>query len=587
MAQTEATRPGRGVLGRIGEWVLKLLGLFVILEPIWMLLPFAGFLYGSVLHIQTLNRNPSTAWLTHFVFPVLTGGWLGPVLVAIGFLLFCIGAGQIYTAKIRRSGLVTGGLYRFVRHPQYIALTLFGIGILLTWGRRITFIAFFFMMFLYYYLAKSEERTCIRLFGDAYERYREHTSFIIPGDRLLRPLGARLPKARVPAAVRVTAAFAMAVAICFGLMWLIATVKGGVQAAPYLTATVPLGPAVEPAATLAITAGETAGVPYAMAGRVAVVRGPYRNAAAPGFAERVLLRLRQSEALKSYLAFLDEEGGDVALVFCAPFVKPDKPGTPGMFAGGGPSGRGPAPDPSGPDRVRLMILRCTLAEGATIPDAFADPAKRQIRGACFAPVNLARPEGEDIVEGKLFRPGRKFPGEQRWSFFMKQLAARKAFAPSGATAAVVPGRAASASLVLVKAPILRTRLDPPFAQEILDRLVASATFRDQIRRAGAGGQVVPVAFPRPGPNWYQAHHGKPQISLFVILARLAEGAGVHELLHADRRELLGAFTAEMDFKIEAPEDSVGTVATIGPRRDLEERWRFFLSGVGGGGLHHH
>jgi len=170
---------------------------------------------------------------------------------------------------------------------------------------------------------------------------------------------------------------------------------------------------------------------------------------------------------------------------------------------------------------------------------------------------------------------------------MKQLAARKAFAPSGATAAVVPGQSASASLVLVKAPILRTRLDPAFAQEILDRLVASATFRDQIRSAGAGGQVVPVAFPRPGPNWYRAHHGKPQISLFVILARLADGADADDLFHVERRELLGAFTAEMDFKIDPPKDSVGPIATIGPRRDLEERWRFFLSGVGGGRVHAH
>ncbi|MHC4781012.1 MAG: hypothetical protein ACYTFG_20760, partial [Planctomycetota bacterium] len=64
-------RPRR-ISGRIGEWVLKVLSLFVILEPIWMLLPFAGFLYGSVFHIQFLNRNESTAWLTHFVFPVLT-----------------------------------------------------------------------------------------------------------------------------------------------------------------------------------------------------------------------------------------------------------------------------------------------------------------------------------------------------------------------------------------------------------------------------------------------------------------------------------------------------------------------------------
>jgi len=225
MATAETSGAKRGALAGVGEWALKIVGLFVILEPIWMLLPFAGFLYGSVLHIQALNRNPSTASLAHFVFPVLTGGWLGPVLVVVGFLVFLIGAGQIYAAKIFKSGLVTRGLYRFVRHPQYIALTLFGVGILLTWGRRITFIAFFAMMFLYYYLAKSEERNCIRLFGEAYERYRKRTSFIIPGDRHLRGLAAKLPKLRLPAAVRVTLAFAVAMAICFAVMWLIQSVS--------------------------------------------------------------------------------------------------------------------------------------------------------------------------------------------------------------------------------------------------------------------------------------------------------------------------------------------------------------------------
>ena len=587
MATAEANGARRGALARVGEWALRIVGLFVILEPIWMLLPFAGFLYGSVLHIQTLNRNPSTAWLAHFVFPVLTGGWLGPILVVVGFLVFLIGAGQIYAAKILKSGLVTRGLYRFVRHPQYIALTLFGVGIMLTWGRAITFIAFFAMMFLYYYLAKSEERNCIRLFGEAYERYRERTSFIIPGDIYLRGLPAKLPKLRLPAAVRVTLAFAAAMAICFALMWLIQSVSVAGRTVPHMTATVPLGPKAEAAPGPAVAANVVGGVPYAQAGRVAVVRGPYRNAAAAGFAERVLQRLRTSGSLKSYLAFLDEPDGDVALVFCAPFEKPDTPGTPGMHAGGGPGGRGPAPDPSGPDRVRLMILRVTLAQGATIAEAFADKAKRTIRGACFAPVDVGRPENQDMVEGKVFRPGRGFPGEQRWDFFLKQLAARREFAPRLSTTAVAPGQAESATLVLVQAPILRTRLDPPFAKEILDRLVGSAKFRDRMRTSGAGGDVLTVAFPRPGPNWYRAHHASPQISLFVMMAKLAEGATEEDLFDPQRRELLGAFTAEMDFKVQPPEDSVGAMAIIGPRRDLEERWRFFLSGVGGGGMRMH
>jgi len=40
--------------------------------------------------------------------------------------------------------------------------------------------------------------------------------------------------------------------------------------------------------------------------------------------------------------------------------------------------------------------------------------------------------------------------------------------------------------------------------------------------------------------------------------------------------------AALSDKSERPLDSVGEVAIVGPWRDLEERWRFFLSGVGGG-----
>jgi len=587
MTQTDTNVQKRGPLQRIGSAATQVLTLFVILEPIWMLLPFAGFLYGSVLHIQTLNQNPRTSWLTSFVFPVLTLGWTGPILVVLGFALFLVGAGQIYWAKFRRSGLVTRGLYRFVRHPQYISLTLFGLGILLTWGRAITFIAFFIMMFLYYYLTKSEERTCIRLFGDAYERYRERTSFIMPGDRLLRPLRAKLPGANLPGPLRVALVFGLTLVICFASMWLIQTVKGNVRTVPYLAATVPLGQADQPAA-IEITAGEASGIPFVQAGRVVVVRGPYRNAQASGFAERVLQRLRESKTLAGFLAFLDEPGQDVAVVWCAPYVKPEKPGKPGMYSGRESGTRGPAPDPHGADRVRLILMRCSLSPGATVADALTDKSKRKIAHGCVAQVNVALPTGEDIVEADGRTRGPGFPGEARWAHFLQQFSLQPGQAPRAASGVTAPGRFASARLVLAQAPILRTRVDPSFAKEILDRLVASETFRGRLRESGAGGDVVAVAFPRPGPNWYREHHGQPQLSLFVMLARLAEGEGTPaaDLFLPEGRHLLSAFIAPMDFGIALPADSVGEPTAIGPRRDLEERWRFFVSGVGVGRVPH-
>jgi protein-S-isoprenylcysteine O-methyltransferase Ste14 len=413
-------------LRRIGTVLTKILTLFVILEPIWMLLPFAGFLYGSVFHIQVLNQNPYTAWLTHFVFPVLSLGLTGPILIVVGFVLFLVGAAQIYWAKIRRSGLVTRGLYSFVRHPQYISLTLFGLGVLLTWGRAITFIAFFVMMFLYYYLTKSEERTCIRIFGDEYERYRERTSFIIPGDKLLRPLRGMFPGIEVRSPYRVAGAFVITMTICFVSMWSIQSLKLGSQVVPYMTADVPLSDTRSEAKNMETAVSTANGIPVVQAGRPTV-----------------------------------------------------------------------------------EVTR--------------------------------------------------------------------------------PGGAATARLVLVQAPILRTRIDTAFAKEILDRLIASEKFRFSLSHAGAGGNVVPVAFPTPGPNWSREHHGKPQIKVFVMLARLTgdKNAPLDDLFCDGGRVLSSAFIAPMDFKIDHPADCVGETTAVGPRRDLEERWSLFLSGLGAAGRPHH
>lgn len=584
MGRSEVPQKSGGALGRMGKAILQALGLFVILEPIWMLLPFAGFLYGSVMQMDRLARNPSTAWLTHFVFPVLTLGWLGPALVAAGFAVFLVGACQIYRAKIRRSGLVTGGLYRFVRHPQYIALTLFGLGILLTWGRAITFLAFFGMMFLYYYLAKSEERNCLALFGKEYERYRERTSFIVPGDRHLRRLRAKRSGFHLPGPIRVAGAFVLMMAVCLALMKLIDVVKMAVRSVPYLTATIRFEPtaagAPEPRETVVSTT--SGGIPFAQAGRLAVVRGPYRNAQAAGFAERLIARLREAGALKEFLAFLDEPGGDAAIAFCAPYEGQEATPEPTQD-----ERRGPPPDTAGADRVRLIVMRCGLAQGASIGDALADKSKRQIRDACIAQVNLGRPKGEGITEGDLIRPGRGFPAEERWDFLLRQFSAAGSSSPRD-TASLAPSDATSARLALVCAPILRTRLDSAFAKEILDRLVESSRFRDHLRTSGVGGPVVAVAFPTPGANWYREHHGKPQISICVMMVRLGEGPEMDDLFHPGRRgPLLGAFFSDMDFRIEPPKDSVLEVRPVGPRRDLEERWQFFLSGVGGSSVRYH
>ncbi len=178
-----------------------------------MLLPFAGFLYGSVMHIEALSKNPYTAKLVYFVFPIHSLFPLGLILITISLLVFLAGAVQIYTGKIFKRGLIKTGIYRKFRHPQYLALTIFGLGIILTWGRFITFIAFFIMLWLYFLLAKGEERHCREIFGSEYDTYRTTTYFLFPGEELLLAAGRRLQSPNLPEWLRIFISFSLVVTI--------------------------------------------------------------------------------------------------------------------------------------------------------------------------------------------------------------------------------------------------------------------------------------------------------------------------------------------------------------------------------------
>ncbi|MBI5359639.1 MAG: isoprenylcysteine carboxylmethyltransferase family protein [Planctomycetes bacterium] len=201
---------------KIPDILLKALAFFVILEPAWMLLPFAGFLYGSVMHIEALSSNTSTAWLVYFIFHTHTLFPIGLILIALGFLIFLVGAFQIYSAKLFKKGMVKNGIYRWFRHPQYVALSVFCTGIILTWGRFTTYIAFFIMIWLYYYLSRSEERKCEALFGSEYEEYKKKTYFILPGEGIFIAIWNKIPFPKMPRFVTMILSFAIMVGIAIG-----------------------------------------------------------------------------------------------------------------------------------------------------------------------------------------------------------------------------------------------------------------------------------------------------------------------------------------------------------------------------------
>jgi protein-S-isoprenylcysteine O-methyltransferase Ste14 len=185
--------------------------LVVVLEFLFMISPAALYFYASYGPLlNVLHASPWTSWLTgfflpHFSFttsPVIDAlRPVGFVVAEIGLLLFVVGAVHLYGAKLLRRGAVTGGLYRFVRHPQYLALAILGLGITLIWARFLVLVSYLTMLALYFLLARWEEDLCVEKFGESYREYQRTTGMLVPrllgrgrGGLFDRLRGARGPR---------------------------------------------------------------------------------------------------------------------------------------------------------------------------------------------------------------------------------------------------------------------------------------------------------------------------------------------------------------------------------------------------------
>ena len=162
----------------------------VVFEMLYMSTPFALFFYSVYgMPLKFLSRHDSTLWLTQNILPHFTQTksivintllYMSWPLMGIGFLLFVIGFCQLYWVKFRRKGPVIGGLYRFIRHPQYAAWAILGLGMAIFWSRMIVWIIYMTMLFVYFLLAVSEEAECLKKYGERYRSYLRATGRFLP-----------------------------------------------------------------------------------------------------------------------------------------------------------------------------------------------------------------------------------------------------------------------------------------------------------------------------------------------------------------------------------------------------------------------
>lgn len=112
------------------------------------------------------------------------GTWIGALVSLLGASLVISGWSKIhkeYWSKETGKGhLVKTGIYRYIRHPQYTGFFLITMGVMMTWVTIPLLLLYCLLLFLYYGLAKREEKDMEVEFGDEYLRYKKTTKMFIP-----------------------------------------------------------------------------------------------------------------------------------------------------------------------------------------------------------------------------------------------------------------------------------------------------------------------------------------------------------------------------------------------------------------------
>lgn len=134
-------------------------------------------MFGWPLFIFLFSPLVDTPVLAKEYF-LMVGHWpamVGTAISLLGLALIAIGWVQIHRAK----GLVTTGIYRYLRHPQYTGIFLFTFGWILHWPSLITLMLWPILIAAYVWLAKREEKEAIDEFGNAYIEYANRTKRFI------------------------------------------------------------------------------------------------------------------------------------------------------------------------------------------------------------------------------------------------------------------------------------------------------------------------------------------------------------------------------------------------------------------------
>jgi len=104
---------------------------------------------------------------------------VGFAIIFAGLALIFNGWYLVYKAQ-KKGALVTHGIYRYMRHPQYTGIFLALFGQLVHWPTVLTLLLFPVIVYAYYHLSRKEEKAMTTKFGGHYRRYMEKVPMFFP-----------------------------------------------------------------------------------------------------------------------------------------------------------------------------------------------------------------------------------------------------------------------------------------------------------------------------------------------------------------------------------------------------------------------
>ncbi|HEC40539.1 hypothetical protein LCGC14_0901980 [marine sediment metagenome] len=132
---------------------------------------------------------PTDAIWGHTLYPYigLTGMWIGIALNIVGIIFVIEGWKKIYREywgqELEKRDLVTTGIYRFIRHPQYSGFLIITLGLLIHWATIPLVFMWPILLLLYYKLSKREEKLLEEEFNDKYLDYKREVPRFFPNPR--------------------------------------------------------------------------------------------------------------------------------------------------------------------------------------------------------------------------------------------------------------------------------------------------------------------------------------------------------------------------------------------------------------------